>query len=156
MPVGTHCQRNLWTIGPDATVREAARMMASENVGCLIVVEEHKPVGIVTDRDVALEVLIRHLDADATRVRDVMRSPAITIDEAAPLSAAVDVMRVEGVRRLPVVDGSGTLVGVITVDDLTLLLAGELKQITGPIAAQRVATPPNPVHESIETAEWWR
>jgi CBS domain-containing protein len=156
MPVGTHCQRNVWTIGPDATVRETARMMASENVGCLIVVEERKPVGIVTDRDVALEVLIRHLDADATRVREVMRSPAITIDEAAPLSAAVDVMRVEGVRRLPVVDGSGTLVGVITVDDLALLLAGELKQITGPIAAQHVATPPNPVHESIETAEWWR
>lgn len=156
MPVSQFCRRNVWTIGPDETVREAAHRMKNENVGCLVVVDGGKPVGILTDRDIALEVLTRKLDPDALHVREIMHAPPITIDDKAPLRSAIQRMRSEAIRRLPVVDGSGALLGLVTADDVALLIAQELNHMTGPIAAQHVKEPPNPVKGSVERSEWWR
>ena len=96
--------------------------MRSKNVGALVVVNAGRPVGMLTDRDVAIEVVAKGMDLDTARVGDVMHKKPITIREDLGIFDAAKVFARTGVRRLPVVTKSGVLVGVITVDDLIMLL----------------------------------
>jgi len=102
-----------------------ARQMRERNVGAVVVVENRKPVGMVTDRDLALALGDRGLDAEAP-VANVMSAPVRTIPEGAGIFAATQCMRDAGVRRLPIVDKDGCLTGIISFDDLLRLLGGEL------------------------------
>lgn len=115
---------------PSTSTRYAARMMQESHVGSLIVIDEHRrPIGVVTDRDVALHVLADRLDPEATTVADCMSSPAVTLDRSASLSQASAAMRRHGVRRLPIVDDDGKVVGVLSGDDLVSLLGRELNEL---------------------------
>lgn len=114
------------TIEPTATAREAAQLMAEQHVGSLVVAEGGVPLGMVTDRDVALHVLGDGLAPEATTVADCMSSPAVTIGAEASLYEAGRLLRRFGIRRLPVVDGGGKLLGVVTADDLLLLLGDQM------------------------------
>lgn len=155
MSVKSYCRGELWEIRRDRTVREAAVLMDHENVGCLVVVEGGEPIGILTDRDVALDVLRSKRDPDALRVDEIMRRPVVTIPEDAPLRGAIDRMRSEGVRRLPVVDAQGRVTGIITSDDLAVLLGRELGQLAGPIAAQLPSPVPSLEEKRREQAIEW-
>lgn len=148
MPVGDYCRREVWTVRPDQTIREAAGLMREHRVGFLVVIDGGRPVGALSDRDIALDVLRGKLDADAVRVSELMSTPVHNVEEGEPFRDALDRMRARGVRRLVVVDARGSVSGVICADDVALLLARELQLATRPVDAQR--TPPPPSLEQIQ------
>jgi CBS domain-containing protein len=100
--------------------------MQEEGVGCLVVTDQGRPVGVVTDRDLALKVLREDLDAGALQVRDVMQSPVVTIAADASLGEGVKTLRKSALRRLVVVDDKKEAVGLFAADDLLRLVATEL------------------------------
>ena len=123
----------------DECVNEAARRMRERRVGALIIVDERRhPVGILTDRDLALRVLGEGRDAAATRVADVMTRRPVVVSEDTSIEAALALMsaRARRFRRLPVVDRDGRLVGVITLDDVLTRIAGQLASIDRVIQAE--------------------
>lgn len=113
--------RNPRTVTPDTPVREAAQLMRSEDTGALPVVESGKsnrPIGLITDRDLALRVVAEgNLDA---RVRDAMTPNAHVARETDDLQKVMDLMAREQVRRVPIVDERGDLVGIIAQADIVL------------------------------------
>ncbi|HEY7437595.1 MAG TPA: CBS domain-containing protein [Methylomirabilota bacterium] len=133
--LGKICTKPVVTASAQMTVEEAARAMRSRNVGALVVVNAGRPIGMLTDRDVAIEVVAKGMDPDVARVGDVMHKKPITIREDLGLFDAAKVFARTGVRRLPVVTKSGVLVGVIAVDDLIMLLGNELGHVAGALSA---------------------
>lgn len=130
------------------TVAEAARAMRSKNLGALVVVNAGRPVGVLTDRDIVMNVVAQGKDPDEARVGDVMhRKPAVLQEDASLLDAAQMFART-GVRRLPVVDRHGELAGIIAIDDLMILLGNEM----GHVAAARAAGLCRPGTRSIGAA----
>ena len=91
---------------------------------------------MLTDRDAALTVLTRRLDPRAARVSDVMAQPVQTVEAEAPLTWALSLLRTGRIRRLPVVDESGALVGLLALDDLLRLLATEVGDVAEAIRRQ--------------------
>ncbi len=137
MPVLDHCRRSFATVTGDAVVRDVARRMAAENIGYLVVVDaKQRPVGTVTDRDLAMQVLRRGRDPDETTVAEIMAHDPTTLWEDASLLTAFRRMRAEGLRRLPVVEGSGRLVGVLEWDDALQVVATELERAARTARAQ--------------------
>jgi CBS domain-containing protein len=114
----------------NSTVLEAAQLMRQHHVGDVLVVEDRGgvqvPVGIVTDRDLVVEIMAPELDQMVITVGDIMILELATVKENTGVFEAIQYMRAKGVRRLPVVDDSGGLVGILTLDDLLELLAEEL------------------------------
>jgi CBS domain-containing protein len=139
MTIGTVCRRPAHTVGRDFSVFDAARHMAQLGVGSLVVTREERPIGIVTDRDVALRVLTGELDSASTPVSEIATTPVVSLREELPVSQAADRMRTHGLRRVPVVDAKGWVVGVIAADDLVRLIAEEL------VALADVASEQTPV-----------
>jgi CBS domain-containing protein len=133
--LGKICTKPVVTASAQMTVEEAARAMRTRNVGALVVVNAGRPIGMLTDRDVAIEVVAKGMDPDVARVGDVMHKKPITIREDLGLFDAAKVFARTGVRRLPVVTKSGVLVGVIAVDDLIMLLGNELGHVAGALSA---------------------
>ncbi|MFN9333384.1 MAG: CBS domain-containing protein [Planctomycetota bacterium] len=124
MDIGRICQRRVDTARPEESAFAAAQRMATRSVGSLVVVDGRgRPVGKLTDRDLALRVIAACLDARTTEVRDVMTGHAESLGASASLADALAAMRAGGVRRLPVVDGDGTLAGVVSFDDVVACLA---------------------------------
>jgi len=115
----------LVTAAPETPVTEIARYMQEQAVGSVVVVDETTPVGIVTDRDLALAVLNRRLDF-GTPVEDLMSRDLVTIEVGAGVADACTKMKRNKVRRLPVVE-DGALVGFLSVDDLIPMLQAELE-----------------------------
>jgi len=133
MKIGECCNREVVTAEKDMSIAEVARLMQEFHVGDLIVVENlngrTRPVGIVTDRDLVIEVLAQMAPIDAIRVSDVMSYDIATISENDELWETLEQMRKLGVRRMPVVDAGGSLVGIITLDDLMELMAEAMGHI---------------------------
>lgn len=103
---------------PDATVEAIARMMVAGNCGEIPICENGKVLGIVTDRDITCRTVARGIDPMKTHARDVMTVLPVIVEESAPVSKAVTMMRNERLRRLPVVDAHGTIVGIISQVDV--------------------------------------
>lgn len=133
MPIGEICNREVVFARRDETVREAARLMREHHVGDLVVVDERDgrrvPTGILTDRDIAVGIVAKHLDPDALAIGDVMGPELLTVKETDGVAETIELMRAKGVRRIPVVDAAGALVGIVTADDMLDLLAEELSAI---------------------------
>jgi CBS domain-containing protein len=119
------CVLEVASCGRDAGILEAARLMRQHHTGDLIVVDDphgdRVPVGIVTDRDIVVEVLANELDLATTTVAQVMSAKLVSAGAAEDISEAIERMRLHGVRRLPVVDHDGSLMGIVTLDDLLKL-----------------------------------
>jgi CBS domain-containing protein len=131
MTIARLCQRQVDTAQPEESVRVAAKRMASRGVGALLVLDLHrKPIGIVTDRDLALRVCGEGRDPNLVTVAQVMTPDPTSLGERAPLESALDTMRALGIRRLPVVDTSGEAVGIVTLDDIVTELASEMKTLS--------------------------
>ncbi len=130
MPVSEICNREVVIVQPGNTTLEAARLMRQHHVGDVLVVEDRSgvrvPVGIVTDRDLVVEIMAPELDQKAITVGDIMVPKLATVKKNTGVFEAIQYMRAKGVRRLPVVDDSGGLIGILTLDDLLELLAEEL------------------------------
>lgn len=127
MTTGRICTREVYLADPDETVEAIAHRMHERGVGSLLVLDDaRRPVGIVTDRDLVLRVLAADRDPLTTRVAEVMTRDPRTVGEETPIEQTLSLMRAYGVRRVPVVDAAGTLVGVVTLDDVLSLLTEEL------------------------------
>ena len=134
MPIGEISNREVVIVQRDTTVAEAARLMREHHVGALVVVRQvsgkRKPVGLVTDRDLVVEVLATQLDAEAITVGDIMLPELVAIPENSGVFETIQFMRAKAVRRLPVVYGQGVLIGIVALDDLLSLLAEELSELS--------------------------
>jgi CBS domain-containing protein len=124
------CRTDVVTAAPGALVHEVAELMRNENVGSVVITENNMPVGIVTDRDIVVRGVARNLDPKTARAREVMTKNPIVITPDADLSDAMQCARREKIRRLPVVDAGGCLVGIVTVDDTICILSRELLNLT--------------------------
>ena len=107
--------------------------MRHYHVGSLVVVDDvnaqRVPVGILTDRDVVVEIDAMDLDAKVITAGDIMSSALVTVQENHGVLETIEIMRFKGVRRMPVVNAEGRLVGIVTIDDLLAVLAEELTDI---------------------------
>jgi CBS domain-containing protein len=116
--------KDVATIGPDGTVAESARLMRDQDIGDVIVIDGERPVGILTDRDIAIRVVADGRDPDTVSVRDASSNGVATVDPDDDVDTAVATMRDLAVRRLPVVEGE-RLVGVVSLGDLAVEHDGE-------------------------------
>lgn len=134
MPISEICNREVVIVQRDSTVHEAAKLMRQHHVGDVVVVEERKgvqvPVGIVTDRDLVVEIMAPDLLQMVITVGDIMAPKLVTVKDSTGIYEAIQYMRGEGVRRLPVVDSNGGLIGILTLDDLLELLAEEMLELS--------------------------
>ena len=141
MPVGEICNREVVIAEKSMPVTEAACLMRNHHVGDLVVVDQHEgrrqPVGIVTDRDIVVEVVAAGVNADALKVGDIMGPEVATVRESEGLFEALRYMRDKGVRRMPVVDRDGVLVGILTLDDMLSLLAEEMTELAKLVSHER-------------------
>lgn len=141
MAVGELCNREVVVTEKSISVAEAARLMRTHHVGDLVVVEEQGgrrvPVGIITDRDIVVEVVAAGVNPDALKVGDIMGPGVATVRESEGLFEALRYMRDKGVRRMPVVDRAGGLAGILTLDDLLGLLAEEMTELAKLVSHER-------------------
>lgn len=139
MNIGDICKRKVITIGEHDELTRAAELMREHHIGYLVVVKPNigdgtsAPVGVVTDRDIVVAVIARGTDPRSLRVGDVMARQPVVAEQDKPVSVALKDMRRIGVRRLPVVDHEGALVGILSVDDVLDALAGELWDVASSI-----------------------
>ena len=130
MSVGRICTRSVDLADPDEAVQAAASRMNTRNVGTLLVIDEQKcPIGILTDRDLAVRVVGKGLDPNTTTVESVMSPTPDSVSESTPIETALAAMRARSHRRLPVVDSEGKLVGLVSLDDILDLLSEEFQDI---------------------------
>ena len=141
MRVGEYCNREVVVIEQDDSITEAARVMREYHVGNVIIVRSENgkqiPLGILTDRDIALEIVAKSTDPESLRVGDAMSYELTTVSEDDDLMQLIEIMRDKGIRRVPVVDVDETLVGIITVDDLLDLLSEVFIDIVHLVDRQR-------------------
>lgn len=127
MHAGEICNREVVVIDTDSSIVEAAQVMREYHVGDVVVVSEkygkQSPIGILTDRDIALEIVARGTDPEAVRVGDAMSFELVTVDENDDLMHIIEIMRDHGVRRVPVVDADQVLIGILSVDDVLDLIS---------------------------------
>lgn len=137
MPVSSICNHNVATIDADADMVEAAKRMREAHVGDLMVVEHRGgrvvPVGVITDRDIVIEVIAEGADPSEIKVGDAMSRELLTVHEDNGIEHALHEMRRMGVRRVPVVNAESELVGVLAMDDVVDHLATQLGHIAGAI-----------------------
>ena len=141
MTIGKVCNREVVFIHAQASVPEAARLMREYHVGDLVVTKEKTgkrvPVGIVTDRDIVLEVIAEGVGMDDVSVGDIMSDNLVTARESDGLLDTVKVMRAKGIRRLPVVNDDNELVGILSVDDLIDLFSEQIVDLARLIAREQ-------------------
>jgi len=139
MGIDKICQREVCVAQVDESIQDAAQRMHDLDVGSLVVLDgEKKPIGILTDRDVALRIVCDAKDPKTTTVNDIMTSHPVTIPMTTSNEDALKRMRVLGVRRLIVADNEGRLAGIVALDDIIaqhveeMTLIGGILEITSP------------------------
>jgi CBS domain-containing protein len=133
MPIGEICNREIVVVWRNDTALEAYRLMRQHHIGNVFVVDERNgvqvPVGIINDCDLIMEIMAPELDGTAIRAGDIMSPELVTVKESTGIFEAIQYMRRKAVRRLPIVNESGGLVGILTLPDLLELLSEELLEI---------------------------
>lgn len=138
------CNKSVVTVSRDATVLEAANLMRSKHIGCVVIVQDSRPVGILTDRDIVLEVVANAKKPAETAVREIMTTNLTTINVNYDVLDAARLMRSRGVRRLPLVDEHRRLIGIITMDDVLTALGAEIGDLAAAVQKElglEAATP---------------
>lgn len=109
--------KNPITVGPSASLIEAAKLIRDKEIGSVIIVDKGKVLGIATERDLVRRVIAEGKDPKTVKIGDVMSSPVVFINPNEDVVDAAQLMKQKGIRRLVVMDGD-KLVGIITSDDL--------------------------------------
>jgi CBS domain-containing protein len=139
--IGEICSREVVFTGRDTTATRAAQLMREHHVGSIVVVDEPNgkrvPVGLVTDRDIVVAVLALGLNADAIQAGDVMNREFLAVRENAGVAETIELMRAKGVRRVPVTDAGGALVGIVAADDVLSLLAEEMSALATMVSREQ-------------------
>lgn len=115
---------HVWTIGPDASVYEAIKMMAEKEVGALVVTDAGRPVGIISERDYARKVILQGRSSQATAVKDIMTTAVICAHLDQTVEECMAVMTERRIRHLPVVERD-EVVGMISIGDLVKAIIAE-------------------------------
>lgn len=137
MPIQDLARKDVVTATQEASVSDLAQMMRDEDVGSVVVTDGDSPVGIVTDRDLTTRLLAESTDPSGVTADDVMSTDLHTVGPDAGFYQAAEMMSENGIRRLPICTDGDELVGIITADDLTELLANEHEHLASVIQAQR-------------------
>lgn len=142
MSAGEYANRDVIVVEEQESVRTAVNMMRQHHVGTVVVVAREAgrhpiPRGILTDRDVVLEILAEGVDLDEVTIGDVMSYELVTVPEKTGLMEVIEVMRDKGVRRVPVVDNRGALIGILSVDDVLELISEQLEDLVRLIAREQ-------------------
>lgn len=135
--VGDLAVRTVAQVDADVSVAECARIMRSAHVGSLIVTAGGQPAGVVTDRDIVIEVVATGLDAATITAGDIMSAPLAAVRENDDIFDALAAMRERGVRRLAVLDDDGRLTGVLAVDNLLEVLAEQVDGVVRVLKAEQ-------------------
>ena len=139
---GQICSRIVTIVQRETPLVEAAQLMRSEHVGCVIVVDEAREgrlvCGILTDRDIVTAVVAAGVDPSTLTVEDVMTADVVTATEADSVNDLVRAMRRRGVRRVPVTTAQRVLVGLVTLDDVLSLVAEQLRAMSLAIEAEQL------------------
>ena len=142
MPIAEICNREVVIVEVNDTVLSAAKLMRKHHVGDVLVVKKSDgsslPVSIVTDRDLVVEVMAPEIDASVLTVGDIMPRNLATVKESTGVFETLQHMRARAIRRMPVVDDGGNLVGIVTLDDLLGLLVEELNMLTKLISREQL------------------
>jgi len=141
MTLKTICNREVLIAEKHNTILDVAKLMRDYHAGSVVVIEERNgfryPLGIVTDRDIVIEIIAKEVDINSITLEDIMYRDIILGKENDDVNEAIKTMRQKGIRRLPVVDNSGALIGIVTLDDLIDLFAEQLKDLAGLIGKQQ-------------------
>lgn len=141
MPIGEICSREVICARRDASVKAAAGLMREHHVGSIVVVDEFAerrvPAGIVTDRDITVAVVALGLDPEVIEIGDIMGPALVVVKEDADVAETAELMRIKAVRRLVVTDVDGSLVGLVSADDVLSLLAEEVSDLAAMIHAEQ-------------------
>ena len=129
------CIKPVTTASTETTVREASQLMRSKNIGALVVVGSGgKPKGLLTDRDIVVDVVAQGKDPATIQVAEVMRKNPAVITEDKGILDATRILGERGVRRLPIVSKKGKLVGIIALDDVLMLLGSEMGHVASALS----------------------
>ena len=133
MSISEFCNREVVFATREMSLPQAAQLMREYHVGALVVVDEvngkRVPVGIVTDRDIVIEIIAQSLDLNEFSVGDIMGPQLVSVQEKDGVFETIRLMRTKGTRRIPVVNQEGGLVGIISADDILDLLADEMAEL---------------------------
>lgn len=144
----------VYTVTPDTLAGDVATLMVTQGVGDVIVVEEGKPVGILTDRDLVARVMAAGLDGKNVLVHDIMSTPLVTIPRNEEVGIAIALMSHHGIRRLPILDEAGKLVSILTLDDLLMLGLDGQPELSNIVRRQlRLGKEPLPSPTELQRAE---
>jgi len=135
MSISEFCRRDVVCATRETTVTEAATLMRQHHIGALVIVERRDgkqiPVGVVTDRDIVVEVVAAGIDPSLLKLGELRLAALVTVEEGASYAQTVSRMSVEGVRRVPIVSADGVLTGIITLDDMLWQLAAPMAALAG-------------------------
>jgi CBS domain-containing protein len=132
MNVGEICTRNYIYVSHQDSVLDVARIMRQQHVGSVVVVDnngEMRPQGLITDRDLVLEVLAAQIDPTVLKAEDILTCELICVTETHDVKEALKYLRYYGVRRAPVVNVDGVLVGIFCIEDSLATLSQEFSEL---------------------------
>lgn len=133
MTIEKICTKQVVSVEANVKLQEAIQLMSDQQVGCVVVVDSKDmmpmPIGILTDRDILVRAIAKGLSPISTTVKDVMTKDVVSLDADMSTYKALGYMRLNGVRRAPLTNKQGELVGIVTMDDLLNFLADEFSQL---------------------------
>lgn len=155
--VDSYCVRNVVTATRETPVARCAQLMHDEHVGGVVIVDEHDgqsiPVGMVTDRDIAIEVVAFGVDAQTLTAGDIMAGELAVARVDEDLLSVLATMREHGVRRLPVVGADGSLMGIVTADNLWEVLAEEVDGLARVVRAGQTRERKTRIAGALQSAQ---
>lgn len=141
MPIGEFCNRDVAFATRKMSIPEVAQLMRQHHVGDLVVVDEldgkRVPVGIVTDRDIVIEIISKSLDFNDFSVGDIMSPQLFSVQEKDGVFETIRLMHTKGVRRIPVVNQEGGLEGIVSADDMLDLMSEEMAELAKVAPSER-------------------
>lgn len=155
MSLQRFCQRPPVTLAADKSIVDACRMLQEQNVGCVLIEEKGKLLGLLTDRDIALKVTAEKRDPQTTKVREVMSTNLTTIPVNRTLHDLTTVMHTYHVRRVPIVDSDDKVLGLVTLDDLLILLGQEMSDLSQGISGALFRKPTSAGYDSAPLPLNW-
>jgi CBS domain-containing protein len=141
MSIGEYCNREVVIARTSDSVGEIARLMREHHVGSIVIANNEQgnriPLGIITDRDIVIEVIAANIELNSVNAGDIMSTELKTVREVDTIWDTIGRMRNAGVRRMPVVNDENVLVGIISVDDLLEAMANELSNLVKIISKEQ-------------------
>jgi CBS domain-containing protein len=141
MTVSSICSHRVITVDRAINIAVAAAVMRDHNIGYLVVMDDRigggAPIGVISDRDIVIKVTARDVDPHAVTVGEVMTAHPLTAADDDRISATLQRMRRLGVRRVPVVGASGSVSGVLSIDDVVDHLVSQLADVVGSIRSEQ-------------------